>query len=184
MFFNAKNAASNRVHPINILDVGCGWGNFLEIAKKNNIPGRGIDISAESIKICLAKKLNCQKITIEELVNKEKNKYTVLTGFQMIEHLTNPLAFLKAAYFLLKPDGLLLLTTPNNDSPVRKLLGNRWSVYNTDSHFVFYNELMLKKALALTGFKNINIQIDTLRFMSLHYVINRFAQMYIPDFKL
>lgn len=161
-----------------ILDVGCGWGQFLEIVRKNNLPYKGIDVSANAVEICRAKKLNCQQLTIEALAKKEKNRYLVIAGFQTIEHLVNPFAFLKAARTLLKKGGLILLTTPNNDSPLRYLLGRKWSVYDTKSHFVFYNKQSLLKTITMSGFKNPQVKIDDWRLMSLGYVFSRLNEMH------
>ena len=44
-----------------ILDVGCGWGNFLQVVKNNSLSYLGIDLSLDAIKICQGKKLNCQE---------------------------------------------------------------------------------------------------------------------------
>lgn len=152
-----------------ILDVGCGWGDFLEICKNDNIPYLGIDDSQEAIDICETKKLNCKKANIPDL----HERFDAITLFQTIEHLPNPFLLLRDCYRLLKPGGVLLITTPNNDSPLRKLNGANWSVYNTNSHFVFYNKKNLKQTLAAAGFKNVSVKTDPIRFFSLGYILAR-----------
>jgi len=163
----------------NVLDIGCGWGNFLEVLKKNNIPYLGIDSSKEAIKTCIKKGLNCQTASISHLI-KNRQKYSAITCFQVLEHLKNPMDFLISIKKLLKTNGVLILTTPNNNSPLRNILKQKWPVYNTDSHFVFYNKNTLKKTFALAGFKKIKVQLDSVRFMSLTYIISR---TFLREFK-
>jgi len=163
-----------------ILDIGCGWGNFLELLKEKNIPYLGIDTSPEAIKICSQKKLNCRQIDVETLVSENKNKYSSITCFQVIEHLENPLIFLKSIKKLLKKNRVIIMTTPNNNSPLRKIFGQKWSVYNIKSHFVFYDKETLKKTLTMAGFKNINIKTDNIRFLSLGYIFSRLFNVKLP----
>ncbi|MFA5770619.1 MAG: class I SAM-dependent methyltransferase [Patescibacteria group bacterium] len=157
----------------NILDVGCGWGNFLQIVKNNHLPYLGIDLSPRAVEICQEKKLSCQKADLINLSKIKNQKYLIITFFQVIEHLKNPLEYLKAAKKLLKKNGVLLITTPNNQSPLRYLLGSRWSVYNTPSHYFFYSKKSLERLLKLAGFSNFKVKIDHFRFFSSEYVLQR-----------
>lgn len=195
-----------------ILDIGCGWGDFLEVLEKEKMPYLGIDINKEAIDICQKKGLNCQQIDIKTLekevkvkkpvwkigqeVSKEKNTnfltsksnwhrnlnpnslFDAITMFQVIEHLKDPFSVLKATKKLLKKNGVLLITTPNNDSPLRKIFGAKWSVYNEPSHHVFYNKKTLQIVLEKTGYKNIQVKNDSLRFLSLRYILSRLNTIY------
>jgi len=166
-----------------ILDVGCGWGDFLKLLKKQRINYLGIDQSDDAIHICRSNKLKAAKLTLQDLI-KQKKFFSAITFFQVIEHLKNPVLFLNNVKKLLKKNGIILLATPNNDSPLRKIFGSKWSVYNEDSHFVFYNKQTLTKTLALVGFKNIKVRIDSLRFFSLKYIINKIVKLRITDYGL
>lgn len=157
----------------NILDVGCGWGNFLQVVKNNSLPYLGIDLSPSAIKICREEKLNCREADLIKLSKINGQKYSVITFFQVIEHLKNPLEYLKAAKKMLKKSGILLITTPNNRSPFRYLLGSNWPVYNTPSHYFFYSKNSLERLLKLAGFSNFKIKIDNPRFFSSDYVLQR-----------
>src|SRR3990167_8443378 len=165
------------------LDIGCGWGDFEEVLEKEMIPYLGIDINKQAIEICKKKGLNCKLSTVQQLTINKQQLFHVITLFQVIEHNKNPLPLLKSVKKLLKKGGVLLLTTPNNNSPLRILSGPRWSVYNEDSHYVFYNKKTLHETLELAGFKNIIVKIDRMRFFSLNYIFNRLKQIYFPNFE-
>jgi SAM-dependent methyltransferase len=158
---------------LKILDVGCGWGNFLQILNDNQLPYLGIDVSQEAVAICSEKGLNCLKADLINLSKDSKQKYSVITFFQVIEHLKNPLEYLKTAKKLLKKNGILLITTPNNNSPLRSLFGPKWSVYNTPSHYFFYSKKSLGRLLKMAGFNKFEIKIDPPRYFSLNYVLGR-----------
>lgn len=158
---------------LEILDVGCGWGDFLQILNKNHLEYLGIDLSQEAVAICREKGLNCLKADLINLSKDSRQKYSVITFFQVIEHLKNPLKYLKAAKKLLKKNGILLITTPNNNSPLRFLFGPKWSVYNTPSHYFFYSKKSLGRLLKMSGFNNFEVKIDPPRFFSLNYVLER-----------
>ncbi len=161
-----------------ILDVGCGWGNFLRVLNKQKIPYLGIDINSEAIKICKTKGFNCSKATIEELANRNRLSFSAITMFQVIEHLKNPVPILLSAKKLLKKNGVILITTPNNNSPLRKIFQSKWSVYNESSHFVFYNKDNLTKTLRSSDFKKVVVRIDFWRYFSLSYILYRFGNIF------
>lgn len=156
-----------------ILDVGCGWGNFLQVVKNNHLPYLGIDLSLRAVEICQEKKLNCQKTDLIDLSKITNQKYSIITLFQVIEHIKNPLNYLEAAKKLLKKNGILLITTPNNQSPLRHLFGPNWSVYQVPSHYFFYSNKSLERLLKAAGFSNFKIKIDHFRFFSSDYVLQR-----------
>ncbi|MFA6532943.1 MAG: class I SAM-dependent methyltransferase [Patescibacteria group bacterium] len=169
---------------LNILDVGCGWGNFLQILNKNHLLYLGIDISQEAVAICQKNTLNCRETDLIKLSKNSRQKYSVITFFQVIEHLKNPLEYLKAAKKLLKKNGILLITTPNNNSPLRSLFGPKWSVYNTPSHYFFYSKKSLRRLLKMSGFNSFEIKIDQPRYFSLNYILQRIfkKRLSVPKF--
>ena|SRR3989338_3877563 len=161
-----------------ILDVGCGWGDFEEVLEKEKIPYLGIDTSQEAVKICQEKGLNCKLSIFQQLAINNQQLFSAITMFQVIEHLKNPIPTLQVAKKLLKKNGVILITTPNNDSPLRKIFGPRWSVYSEPSHFVFFNKQTLEKTLQLAGFNRIEVKSDSWRFLSSKYVFSRVMNMY------
>ena len=105
-------------------------------------------------------------------------EFDCITMFQLIEHLKNPIPMLKVAKKLLKKKGVVLITTPNNDSPLRKIFRTRWSVYNEPSHFVFYNNKSLEQTLNSAEFNNVRVSLDSWRFLTSKYILNRLIQIY------
>ncbi|KAF5097992.1 hypothetical protein D0Z00_002207 [Geotrichum galactomycetum] len=106
-----------------VLDVGCGGGIVAECLARQPYTSRvrGIDLSPDVLKVAqahretdpiLVKKLDYRLIELEKL--KENNEqYDIITMFEMLEHVPYPSEVLKEALNLLKPGGLLFLSTIN-----------------------------------------------------------------------
>jgi O-antigen chain-terminating methyltransferase len=72
----------------NVLDVGCGRGEFLEILRDNNIGGIGVDLDADMITYCRSRQLNVEHSDVIAYLEKQEDKS--LDGIfidQVVEHL-------------------------------------------------------------------------------------------------
>jgi len=100
----------------NVVDLGCGRGEFLELMKEAGIPCRGVDGSEEFVAICRSKNLAAERADVFGYLAREAD--ASLDGIfcsQVIEHLppkrVPELVRLSAAK--LKADGVLVIETPN-----------------------------------------------------------------------
>lgn len=72
----------------NILDIGCGRGEFLELLKEKNICAKGIDIEEDMILMCIQKGLDVKNIDALEYLNSlEDNSLGGIIMNQVIEHM-------------------------------------------------------------------------------------------------
>lgn len=99
-----------------ILDVGCGWGQWLEFLRATGYVARGLDRNRVMVQNCLERGLDVVEAdVIEGLRRQEANSLGAITGLHIIEHLPlkSWLSFLQEALRILKPGGLVILETPN-----------------------------------------------------------------------
>lgn len=99
-----------------ILDVGCGNGFFL--SELHRALGRdhayhGVDYSAYKIKKAGALPYEFRQCNLEEGIPHADATFDVVYSGEVIEHLYNPDLMLEECHRILKPGGLLILTTPN-----------------------------------------------------------------------
>ena len=122
-----------------ILDVGCGWGNFLLMAKAAGAKVAGCDLSPEACEF--AKKrldLTVHQSDLDSYSSAIGNIDAVVMR-DFIEHPVIPLVDLQAAYNILNPGGLLLLYTPNGGNAGTSLeTGKNWVGFRVDlEHFQY-----------------------------------------------
>lgn len=157
--FEKKIAEIRDFRPGPLLDVGCGRGMFLEMASWAGFEVLGLEISKTVIR-SVPKSIRA-KIRLGNIENTllPKNFFKVITLFNVLEHLLNPLSALRNVHSALRPGGAVLLTAPNIDSLPAKLFGQRWWGFKPD-HIFFFNPQSLKELLRRSGFSMIEVSRD------------------------
>jgi 2-polyprenyl-3-methyl-5-hydroxy-6-metoxy-1,4-benzoquinol methylase len=147
-------AAQARGPGRTLLDVGCSTGAFLTVARDAGWDARGLEIGAASAAYARdTLKLDVRRGSLYEFDAPEASLDAVAL-LEVIEHLEHPADAVRRIARLLRPDGLLLVTTPNFDSLYRRLFGNRWWVVNCeDEHIVLFNLATLEGLLRENGFE-------------------------------
>ncbi|HEU4885891.1 MAG TPA: class I SAM-dependent methyltransferase [Longimicrobium sp.] len=93
-----------------ILDVGCGNGEFMAAAGEAGYRVTGTDISVPAVELCRSRGLDA--VAGDFLTLPFEGGYDAVTMWDVIEHLTDPAAFVARALSLLRPGGFLVLKTP------------------------------------------------------------------------
>ncbi len=140
-----------------VLDVGCGRGEFLDLLAARGIPARGIDINQEMAEICRTRGLNVTTAgAVEYLEKMADDSLGGLLAAQVVEHLEPGylLRFLELAASRLRPGGRLVLETLNPacwtaffDSYIRDIT-HRWPLHPDT----------LKYLVLASGFSRADIQ--------------------------
>jgi ubiquinone/menaquinone biosynthesis C-methylase UbiE len=102
---------------LKMLDIGCGEGYYLRDATEEGIDAYGIDISTHALENALAEvkdRITFGSITEIPFADEE---FDIMTAFDVIEHI-HPKDTLKALAEIrrvLKPDGIVIITTPSSN---------------------------------------------------------------------
>jgi O-antigen chain-terminating methyltransferase len=100
----------------NVLDVGCGRGEFLELMRSIGVPAKGIDLGAESIALCRAKGLKAEESDLfEYLGNLPEASLDGIFCSQVVEHIPAERLpeMIKLAASRLQRNGVIAIETPN-----------------------------------------------------------------------
>jgi 2-polyprenyl-3-methyl-5-hydroxy-6-metoxy-1,4-benzoquinol methylase len=98
-----------------LLEVGCGKGAFAAFLPKG-IAYRGLEFNQDAVTKGRAQGLQIDIEAVEDHAARYPATYDAVCHFQVLEHVTDPLAFLKACAALIRPGGLLVVAVPSEDS--------------------------------------------------------------------
>lgn len=156
-----------------LLDIGCGPGLFLEQAEKRGWHVSGIEPSAWAIKWSRKElgDLHIQHGDYTVLNTMDEGSVDVITAFDVIEHVLDPVDFLRAIHRVLKPGGMLILTTPKLDSLLSRLMGKHWYCI-FPAHIHYFTSSSFKRLFSDTGFSQ-ELSKRHIRYLGLWYFIGR-----------
>ncbi|MDP8929584.1 MAG: class I SAM-dependent methyltransferase [Actinomycetota bacterium] len=104
-----------------VLDIGCGIGNFLELAVSQGLKAVGSDVSARAV--AEARRRGLRVHAAEELgVSVSDGSFDALTMWDVIEHVGEPKEMLASVVPKVRRGGALLFETPDGGFPIRTLL--------------------------------------------------------------
>jgi SAM-dependent methyltransferase len=145
-----------------LLDVGAATGFFLAIARRFGFEVYGVEISSYAAERSRKKGIPTIAGTLEDVPNEPK--FNVLTMFDVIEHVENPLTLCVRANTLLEKDGILVINTPDIGSVYARILGLRWNLIIPPEHLFYFNNRSMKILLDKTGFELVSISRIGKRF--------------------
>lgn len=133
-----------------LLDVGCGSGTFAKAAAKRSYQVTGIDFDKESVRAGRAMGVdNLHAATLEEFISKNpEREFDIVTFFEVMEHLDNPVSFLAKVKSLLTPGGFIAFSVPNRGK--WKLLPS--VLDNPPNHLTRWSKLALSNLIRNIGF--------------------------------
>jgi 2-polyprenyl-3-methyl-5-hydroxy-6-metoxy-1,4-benzoquinol methylase len=145
-------------HLNKILDVGCGSGHFLVSASEHGWEVYGSEFSESLYDLCKSKQINMTLGSLDP-EEYESGSFDVLTSFEVIEHINNPLEELDKFYRLLRPGGVVYCTTPNFNAIQRLIKGQKFrTILSYPEHLSYFTPRTLSTAFETVGFKVLNIE--------------------------
>lgn len=140
-----------------LLDIGCGTGNFLGAARKAGFRVSGTELDRNAARFA-KERVGLERVfplTISEFAEQHADeKFDVVTFFEVLEHQATPREFLQKVNMVLKPWGAIALSVPNRE---RWMTGPDVLDY-PPNHFLRWNAAALKQFLSAQGFEVLSIR--------------------------
>ena len=150
------------VNNDNVLDVGCGQGDFLKRIAKGNQTLNCVGLELNKTTTFDDGNVKILNKTIEDFAVQNENKFDVVCSFQVLEHISQVHSFLKGKVSVLKKAGHLVIAVPNNDSDFLKLQKDAY--FNMPPHHMgLWHEKSLKTIAQLFDLTLIEIAKETLQ---------------------
>ena len=114
--YNEALGIVQKYKPSRLLDIGCGYGYFIDKIKNYIEYVAGTEFNELAIKECTKKGIKIYDKDLSQI----NEKFNMITAFQVLEHVTDIKTFITNVKDLLNPNGLLLFVTPNPNSELIK----------------------------------------------------------------
>jgi SAM-dependent methyltransferase len=154
-----------RARPGRLLDLGCGEGMFLQVARDRGFDVAGLDLDAGNVAAARARGL----APIEQglVIDAEGQLAPMLRGaapfdwvtaFEVLEHQPDPVGFLRAARGLLSAAGRLCGSVPNRDRILARRERSRSDGDFPPHHFLWFSRAALEATLRAAGFARVLVE--------------------------
>lgn len=135
---------SSNIGDKSLLDIGCGTGDFLQIAKQNGWTVCGIEPNKKARSIANSK---TEKAVFEtdKLKELKPNSFDTITLWHVLEHLSNLEMQVKILKNLLKENGTLIIAVPNYKSYDAQVYQSNWAAYDVPRHLWHFSRASINK---------------------------------------
>jgi SAM-dependent methyltransferase len=170
--------ALKRVHALEktgfkegkLLDVGCGTGIFLKGA--SSFDSMGLDVSEYGVAFAVDNLgVRAKQGSVFDC-GSENGPFDVVTMWDVIEHVSDPDSYMEKVSEIVRPGGLLALSTGNIDSMMFRFQKTNWHLLIPPLHLFYFNPKNISILLRNHGFEVINIG-HMGQYTNVGYMINK-----------
>jgi SAM-dependent methyltransferase len=171
-----EKALSFLQEGMSVLEIGCGLGGFLRTTQDRlRLRMTGLELNSEAVQTCQKDGLNVFSEDLAEHAEANKGRYDAVCAFQVIEHVDAVKPFLNNAIKCLKPDGMLVLSVPNDDG----FVGVSFDLLNAPPHHIgLYNTQVFEALPRFFGLELKTIAYEPLQSYHVGFVQRRCEHMF------
>jgi SAM-dependent methyltransferase len=149
-----RNLARRGLTGGDLLEIGCGYGYLLDEARLFFNRRVGTEFSTRAAEIASATGAEVFVGGLEQIPSERKFDSVIAT--QVIEHVYEPLLFVKRLAGHTNPGGHILLATPDIGGVLRKLMGRRWPSFKVPEHVLYFDYQTLGSLMRRAGLKDVH----------------------------
>jgi 2-polyprenyl-3-methyl-5-hydroxy-6-metoxy-1,4-benzoquinol methylase len=137
-----------------LLDVGCGDGGFLRVARALGYTAEGVEADDAPARVARQGGFLVHTGAIDDMPL-AAGRIDQITLNHVIEHLHDPVTSLRRLLAALRPGGRIWLQTPNIDGLGAAQFGSAWRGLEPPRHLVMFNAPSLRRALQAAGYVDV-----------------------------
>lgn len=131
---NERNARFAQEHKFrNILDIGCGTGLALDVARQRGLETFGVEFNHAAAEEARSRGHTVFEIPIQEIDSKWNGYFDLISLNQILEHVPDPVALIKSCIPLLTSHGVIAIAVPSSEGIVRY---DPWMPLNWPPHHI------------------------------------------------
>jgi SAM-dependent methyltransferase len=135
------------------LDIGCMHGYLMEALKERGVARIvGIERSGGAARVATGKGLDVHIGDVESYASGRPEPFDLIVAQHVIEHVTDPVSFLRSAHALLNPGGRIVLAVPHMGSRTQRLFKRTWGWWQVPVHLYHFSPQSLGLVLEKSGF--------------------------------
>ncbi len=141
-----------------LLDLGCSSGSFLEFMRSKSWELHGIEMSAEGARTAEAR--SGAEVFVGDILDASfpREKFDVITCFDVLEHLYEPRRVIGRVAEWLKPGGIFYVLVPNVDAAEARVFGSYWHGLEMPRHLFHYTPVSLSFLAESAGLQNVSLE--------------------------
>lgn len=161
---------------VTLLDVGCGSGKWVRYLRRVKVEAYGLEPNAALVERFLPERewFTHGEVTQENAAT--ARRYQVVTAFDVLEHVADPMSFLRRIVDLTLPGGRVFLSLPDVACASARLMGRSWYFYNP-YHLSYFSPATLARAARDVGLSVVHVSHRG-RYRSVGYAL-RYAFEYL-----
>ena len=118
-----------------VLEIGCAKGSFLDRLQKNGCEAVGLELNPSAVASARKRGVTVLEETVQDHALTNRQDYDVVCLFQVLEHIAEVRDFLNAAISLLRKEGHLIISVPDNsEKEYRSLILNDSNILDMPPH--------------------------------------------------
>jgi ubiquinone/menaquinone biosynthesis C-methylase UbiE len=145
-----------------VLDLGCGLGDFTAALGERGVTAVGCDVAGEAVRRARERRPGLEFVQSGDELPFADASFDAVWAGEVLEHVQDVLGLLAEVHRVLKPDGQLLVSTPDHGPLKRLLMGVSRRAFETtldprSDHVRFFTANTLSTTLALSGFREVEL---------------------------
>jgi SAM-dependent methyltransferase len=161
--------------PGRLVEVGAAAGFLLDEARAQGWQVAGTDI-APSMRAAAHARHGIEVVSTVDELDLARGSVDAVLAKQVLEHLVDPLALLRALHAQMRPGALLSIETWDRGAPVARLFGRRWQQVNPPSVLWLWDATQLRHVVERAGFEVVRCR-PAIKFVSVATVTGQLGRV-------